>query len=235
MWTIASREYAAFFRLPVGWLVTALFVCLSAVIFTRSCLAPGQPATMREFFGLWWSILIIVAPSISMRLFSEELRTGTIETLLTSPVNEAALVVGKFLAAWMFLATILAPTICFVGVLWMLAAPDPGPILSGYIGVMLLGMLYLAAGTLVSSLTSSQTLAFLGAMFLLIGAEVAAQRLSGLLSEPWSGLVDGFSVQPRMADFARGVIDSAHVVFFVCAAVWCLGIATVLLQSRRWR
>jgi ABC-2 type transport system permease protein len=77
---IAGREYASFFRIPLGWVVVALFVCLSSIFFVDRAIVPGMPATMREFFGVWWALMLFLAPAVSMRLFSEELRSGTIET-----------------------------------------------------------------------------------------------------------------------------------------------------------
>ena len=145
---VATREFASFFRIPLGWVVIALFLCLSAVFFAQRTLVPGEPAEMRTFFGVWWFLLLFVTPAVSMRLVSEELRTGTIEPLLTAPVSEWTIVFGKYFAAVGFLAAMLLPSLVFVGVLEFLARPDYGAIGAGYLGLLLLGMLYLAVGTL---------------------------------------------------------------------------------------
>ncbi len=232
---IAAREYASFFRTPLGWVVIALFLFLSGIVFGYGTLHPGGPASMREFFNTCWSLLIVVAPAISMRLLSEELRTGTIEPLLTSPIAEAWIVLGKFLAAAAFLLTSLVPTLVFAGLLMVMSRPDPGPMLAGYAGIMLLGMLYLAVGTLLSCLTSSQTLAFLSTLFVLVLVEMGSQRLAVILPSPWNDLVMGLSSGVRVADFAKGVIDTSHVVFFVAASAWLLTTAAVTLRMRRWR
>jgi ABC-2 type transport system permease protein len=235
MWSITAREYASFFRVPLGWIVVALFLLLSGVIFTRQGLTPGQPATMRMFFRVWWTLLVVLAPAISMRLFSDELRSGTIESLLTAPVAEAMVVVGKYLGAVLFLLTMLAPTVVYVGLLETLSRPDYGPILAGYLGIVLLGMLYLAVGTLASALTASQTLAFLGAFFALFLVEVGGAALAPSAPAPIRQFLYALSANQRMDDFARGLIDSSHIVFFVGASAWLLMLATVVLESRRWR
>lgn len=235
VWAVAGREFASFFRVPLGWIVIALFLCLSSVFFTRNAIIPGEPATMREFFGVWWGLLIVICPAISMRLFSEEHRTGTIETVLTAPVSEASLVTGKFLAALMFLIAMLLPSLVFVAVLASLARPDFGPIVSGYLGLLLLGSLYIAIGCLSSSLTSSQTLAFLSTMFVLLALDIGPRQLGALLPEEIGRLVVNATPSLRMADFARGLIGSANAAFFLLTSFWFLALCVVLMQSRRWR
>ena len=232
---IAWREYASFFRVPLGWVVIALFVCLSSIFFVRAAIVPGTPASMRDFFGVWWALLLVVAPAISMRLFSEELRSGTIETALTAPVPDAVFVGGKYLAGLLFLGTMLAPTMLYAIVLETVSRPDFGPIASGYLGLGLLGMLYIAVGCVASSLTTSQTLAFLGTLFTLLALDVLSVRLGAEAPEGLRKILFALSPSVRAVDFARGLIDVSSVVFFFAASAWFLMIATVVIQSRRWR
>lgn len=235
VWAIAQREFASFFRLPLGWIVIALFVCLSSVFFTRSAIIPGEPATMRDFFGIWWGLLIVICPAISMRLFSEEHRTGTIESVMTAPVSEAALVAGKFFAGLMFLGAMLVPSLVYVAVLASLARPEFGPIVSGYLGLVLLGSLYLSIGCLASSLTSSQTLAFLATMFALLVIDIAPRQLAGLMPEGIGRLILNSTPSLRLGDFSRGLIGSASAAYFILTSFWFLAVTVVLMQSRRWR
>jgi ABC-2 type transport system permease protein len=233
--TVAMREYGSFFRIPLGWVVIALFMCLSAVFFAQRTLVPGNPAELREFFGIWWGLLLFISPAISMRLVSEELRSGTIEPMLTSPVGEWTIVMGKYLASVLFLITMLLPTLAFVGVLAWLSRPDHGAIGAGYLGLVLLGMLYLAVGTLASCLTSSQTLAFLGTLFVLFVLDLAPSRLAAQAPEQWAALLFKLSPSFRVADFARGLIDTSTIAFFVLGSFWFVALAAITLQSRRWR
>ncbi len=235
LFAIAAREYAAFFRVPLGWVVAALFLFISGWVFARGTLVPGQPASLREFFAAWWGLLVIICPAISMRVMSEELRSGTIEGLLTSPLSEVQIVVGKFLGAAAFLLTTLVPTLAYAGVLACLSKPDLGPIGSGYLGIGLLGCLYLAAGTLVSCLTSSQTLAFLATLFGLLASEVAALQLALRVGEPWNQVLTGLSANLRVIDFARGIIDTSHLGYFASAIVFFLTLAALAVRVRRWR
>lgn len=232
---IASREYASFFRTPLGWVVIALFIALSGVFFSSRVLQPGEPASLRPLFGIWWGLLLVVAPAISMRLFSDEIRTGTIEPLLTAPISEATIIAGKYAAAVLFLATMLAPSVVYVLILQSLAPVDPGPIAAGYLGILLLGMLYLAVGTLASVLTSSQTLAFLGTLFAFILLDLLAAVAGGALPSPIPDILFAISPNLRMADFAKGVIDTANIAYFLTMSFWFLAVAAIVLQSRRWR
>jgi ABC-2 type transport system permease protein len=190
---------------------------------------------MRDFFSIWWGLLIVICPAISMRLFSEEQRSGTIETVLTAPISEAALVAGKFLAGLMFLVAMLVPSLVYVIILASLARPDFGPIVAGYLGLILLGSLYLAIGCLASSLTSSQTLAFLSTMFALLLIDIAPRQLSAALPDSLGRLVLAVTPSLRLGDFARGLIGSANTAFFILASFWFLALSVVLMQSRRWR
>ncbi len=232
---LTSREFSSFFRTPLGWVVIATFFCLSSVFFVQTSLRPGEVATMRNFFSTWWGLLLFLAPAISMRLISEELRTNTIEPLLTAPVGESTVIASKYFAAVLFLVAMLLPTGVYVVVLDTLSRPDFGPILAGYLGLLLLGMLYLAVGTLASALTSSQTLAFLGTLFTLLLLDLVPHRFGPGLREPFDSLVTAVAPSIRMQDFARGLIDTSNVAFFLAASLWFLALAVLVLQSRRWR
>ncbi|MFT3685660.1 MAG: ABC transporter permease [Phycisphaerales bacterium] len=232
---IAKRELASYFRTPLGWVVLALFLFLSGFVFVRFSLQPGGPATMRDFFSFWWRILVVVSPAISMRLLAEEHRTGTIDPLLSSPVSELSVVVGKFFGAFGFLAACLTPTLVYVATLMLLSNPDPGPIYAGYLGVLLLGAFQLALGLLFSTLTSSQTLAFLATLVTLLVLEAASSYGVQWLPEPWDRVPSALSTDLRIADFAKGVIDTAHVSYFVIVTAWLCGLSAMVLRTRRWR
>ena len=121
---ISSRELAAYFRTPVGWVVTALYLALSSVVFAVLVLAPAEPASLRPFFGLSGWLLMFVAPAISMRLISDEIRSGTIEPLMTAPVSDWLIILGKYAGAVAFLAIMLLPTLVYPATLEALSNPD---------------------------------------------------------------------------------------------------------------
>jgi ABC-2 type transport system permease protein len=234
--TVAWREFASFFRSSIGWLVIALYLFLSGLWFAYDTINPGQPATMRALFGVSQWLLLIVAPAISMRLVSEELRSGTIEPLMTAPISDWHIVLGKYLAAVGFLIAMLLPTLLHVGVLELLASPDYGPVLAGYLGLILVGSCYLAVGLFFSSLTRNQIVAFLSTLFFfMLLAFVSGPNVASLVDEPLRSLLFGLSINLRVADFAKGVFDTSHAAFFVAMIVLFIALSVVGVESRRWR
>jgi ABC-2 type transport system permease protein len=233
---VARRELGSYFRTPAGWIILALYLFLSGLIFALSCLSPGATASMRDVFALSGWLLLPVAPAVSMRLIAEEIRAGTMESLASSPVSSASLVLGKYLGACGFLLAVIAPTLSYVAMLMAIAepAPDLGPMLSGYLCLVLLGAFYLAVGTVCSSLTSNATLAFMTAFFALL-ALLFASSAASFVPDHLKPALFALSINLRVGDFARGVIDTAHVVFFVSLSALMLFIAVAAVEIRRWR
>lgn len=234
--TLAMREFRSFFRVPTGWIVVALYLLMTGYVFAFGVLSPGAPATLREFFLVSQVFLIILTPAISMRLVSEELRSGTFEGLMTAPVTDLAIIAGKFGGALLFMLAMIAPTLVYVPILVWASdpAPDLGPVAAGYLSLILLGMLYLGVGTLASTLTSSQTLAFIGTfLFLFLVHMVTGASLS--MPPALAKVLAVAALRPRVEDFARGIIDTAHIAFFLTATAWFLVLAYISIQSRRWR
>ncbi|MFB3429342.1 MAG: ABC transporter permease subunit [Phycisphaerales bacterium] len=234
--TVAWREYASFFRSSIGWLVIALYLFLSGLWFAYDSITPGQPASMRALFSVSQWLLLIVAPAISMRLLSEELRSGTIEPLMTAPISDWHIVIGKYLAALAFLITMLLPTLIHVGVIELLASPDYGPILAGYLGLVFVGACYLAVGLFFSSLTRNQIVAFLSTLFFfMLLVFISSPNVAALVDEPFRSLLFGLSINLRIADFAKGVFDTSHAAFFLAFVVLFVVLSVVGVESRRWR
>lgn len=234
---IAGREFGSMFRTPVGWIVTALYALLTAVIFTGPTIDPGAPATLRYFFTPAAWLLLVVAPAISMRLFSEEYKAGTIEPLATAPVGPMTIILGKYAGALASVAAMLVPTLTYPVVLATLAdGPlDAGAIASGYLGLIFVAMLYLAIGTLVSTTTDSQVLAFLGTLITLVLIMVAAGPAALHAPAVLRPVLEELSVQSRAAVFAAGVLESRHAVFFLAASGALLAGAYASLTIREGR
>jgi ABC-2 type transport system permease protein len=235
---IATREFRSFFRLPVGWIVIALYLLLTGVIFAVAALVPGEPATLRGFFVASGFLMLPIAPAISMRLLSEEFRSGTAEPLMTSPVSDGSIVLGKYFGAAAFLIAMHVPTLVYPAVLLSVSEPaaDPGPIAAGYLSLLLLGLLYLSIGTLASALTANQVLAFIGTLlFLMIAHLVTSDAVTPALPDAVSQVVMRFSLTQRLDAFARGLIDTGNVAFFLGVSAWFVVLASVALESRRWR
>jgi ABC-2 type transport system permease protein len=231
---IARRDFASYFLTPTGYVVTALYLLFTGGFFLYG-FQPGQTATMRPVFeyGAW--ALLFIGPAISMRMISEEMRTGTAEMLMTAPVSEFSVIMGKFIAASWFLLVMLVPTVVYVVALEMYGRPDYGELSAGYMGVVCAGLAYLASGLFASTLTSSQLVAFMVALFFWLVLSVGAKMLPAYLPEPWSQLAVALDPDLRLRDFAIGLIDTANIAFFAGIAVFFLAAAVKSLEARRWR
>jgi len=236
--TIAKRELTSLFFSPVAYVVLGLFGLGASFLFLNQ-FVPGAQAQMR---GLLWSVLwlmVLLVPAISMRLLSEEFRSGTIEPLMTLPISDAQVVLGKWLGALGFFLALLIPIGILVVVLEFNADPDHGPILVGMLGLLMVGGLYLAIGTFASATTQNQIIAFLITCFIIL----LFSPLTGRLAQAqWVQARPGLEqaifyldVFGQFADFAKGIIDFGRVVFFVSGTGLFLFLATMTLQSRRWR
>lgn len=236
IWAVAQRELASYFRQPAGWIVIALMMFLMGVVFALVVLVPGRPASMRAFFEASGWLLLPVAPAISMRLLAEELRSGTIEHLCTAPISTAALILGKYCGAVGFLAAMLAPTLALPLLLWIFSdpRPDAGPVIAGYLCLLLLGMLYLSLGLLASACTTNATLAFLVTLFAILGLLLVGSASQVAWLPEWTrNACEGLSTRWRIADFAKGVIDSAHIVYFLTLSALLLLLTGSMLHLRR--
>lgn len=232
---VAWREYAAFFRTSMGWVIVALYLVLAGVWIGFGAIRPGEPASLRIFFASSQWLLLAVAPAVSMRLLSEEFRSGTFEVLQTSPTSDWAVALAKFLAGWGVVLTMLAPSLVGVAVLEVVADPDYGPIASGYAGLVLLGGTYIAAGLLMSSLTQNQVVAFVATVALFLGWWFATTTGAAMAGEAWGRTLRALALGPRISDFARGVIDTGNVVFFLSVTGWFVCMSALSLETRRWR
>lgn len=232
---IASRELTSFFYSPIAYVVTCLFMLLAGFFFLTVTFQPDQPAELRRLFTVIVWILIAVVPAISMRLMSEELRSGTIEPLMTSPVSDLQVIAGKWLGSLAFFILMLAPTIAYVIIIEIHADPDYGPILSGYTGLILVGGLYLAIGSFASSLTRNQIIAFILTVFTILIFTIAAALAPRFLPNSLAPVASYLNVNRQYDDFSKGLIDISNIVFFLSAIAFFLTLAVKALESRKWR
>src|SRR5450432_464162 len=156
--TIARRELASYFHSPIAYVAMFAFLLAAGGLFWED-FQPGHPAAMRTIFEWMVWLLVIIVPLLCMGLLAQEWASGTIETMMTAPVGETDMVIGKFLGSFGFFVVLLSPTLLYVLMLLMYGRPDFGPILSGYIGILLVGALFNAVGLFCSSLTKSQVVA----------------------------------------------------------------------------
>jgi ABC-2 type transport system permease protein len=234
--TIARREISSFFYSPIAYVALTLFLAVAGFYF-QSDFEPGQPAGLRNVFDRMVLTLVFVIPVLCMGLLAQEWSSGTIESLMTAPVGESDVVLGKFLGALGFFVVLLSPTLAYVLLLRMYSHLDFGPIFSGYLGLLLVGAMFVAVGLFCSSLTRSQVVAAVIAVAILFVVTIAPFLLQANLSQLsafWRGVADQ-GVYTRYIDFSKGVIDSGHVVFFLAITAVFLFLTVKVLESRRWK
>jgi ABC-2 type transport system permease protein len=171
-----------------------------------------------------------------MKLLADEQRMGTIELLLTSPIHDWQVVVGKFLGSLiLFVVMFLGPTLFYVLILKAFGTPDLGPILTGYLGILLLGASFLAIGVFTSSLTQNQVIAYFTGLVILLLLWIADAGSNMAGAGTVSDVLSYIAVTRHYDDFFRGVVDTTHIIYSLSVIAISLFLATQVLQTRRWR
>ena len=238
MWktlALARREDQAYFNSAMAYVVMAIYLAITAVFFCLEDFVPGRLAQMQTFF--FWAnwILVFVVPIMTMRLVSEEKARGTIETLMTAPVTDTQVVLGKFLGAMLFFLRLVALTLIYVLTLVWFSTPEVGPILAGYVGLLLVGMLYVAIGLLASVCTRFQIVSAMVSMVFLSIMTMLCYYMAQYAA-PWGRKMLWFvGFTARYQNFVKGTIAVEDVVFFLSLTALALFLSVKVLESRKWR
>jgi ABC-2 type transport system permease protein len=238
-----TRELRAYFFSPLAYIVAALLLLVNGLVFALIVSYLNDPraqagAPLELFFGqtvYFWLVLLFVAPVLTMRLLSEERRSGTIEVLMTAPVTEGQVVVGKYLAALIFYTFLWLPTLAYPGLLAYYSEVDWGPVAAGYLGVLGIGALFLSVGVLASALTGSQLVAAILTFALLIPLFTFG-LLENLFSDPAARQVFAYlNLWQHMDEFGKGIVDTRRLVYYLSATVLFLFLSARALEARKWR
>lgn len=232
--TLARRELTAQFFSPIAYVIGAAFLLLTAAWFFLN-LRIGGEASLRPLFDGMAVLMIFAVPLLTMGLLSKEFDSGTIETLMTSPVTDTQVVLGKFLGVLVYYLILLATTLVFLGLMAAFGRPDIGVAAAGYLGMILLGAAYLSVGIFASALTRHQILAAVAAIGILAFFALLMGFVVGLGMRPWADLAAKLNAMAYFRDFSRGVFDSRGLVYFVSATALFLFLSVKVLESRRWR
>jgi ABC-2 type transport system permease protein len=238
---VCRRELGSYFGSFVAYVLIAVFLVLSGYFFYSDLIFFILFGGFALPTGLWQFVFIVmrfvamlVLPLVTMRLFAEEKRLGTIELLWTYPVRDGEIVAGKFLAAWIFFLVMLAATLVNPIVFYQFHAFDVGPVAAGYLGMVFIGTAFIACGMFVSSLTEHQMVSAMGTYGILVlfwfltwNEEIASQGLVRVLL--------GLSLFDHFYNFSRGVIDTRSVVYFLLFIAFFLFLTWQSLKTRTWR
>ncbi|QDU66638.1 ABC transporter permease [Engelhardtia mirabilis] len=236
---IATRELGAYFDSAIAYVYTIAFVALAGSIFMNEFFLAGR-ADMTPFFDLLPLLLAVFLPAITMRLWAEEAQKRTIELLLTLPIRPAQAVLGKFAAALALYGVFLACTLPIPIMIGVLGDPDVGRIVSGYLGLVLFGAMFLALGMFTSALTGDQIVAYVlatvaGIALVLVGDERVVSVLDGLFPGLTIGstLYDTLAVLPPYESFVRGLVELPAVLYFVGLSAALLWANALVLRISR--
>lgn len=250
---IARRELGSFFASPLGYVIAGLFLLITGIFFYMivrfyaldSMQAGMNPmlaerldiheGVVRPFYQNLGFIFLLVVPLLSMRLLSEEKKQGTAELLLTAPIRTHEIVLGKYAGALAFLLVLLVLTFQYPIFLSLSGATPPvGPLLSAFLGVLLLGAAFLSVGLFMSSLTENQIVAAICSFLVLL-----VFWMAGIVGQLAAGAAEGvfrsISLIENAEDFSKGIIDTRHVVFFASFIAFNLFLTQRSVDSRRWR
>ena len=248
---IAQKELKSYFASPIAYIVIGLFAlfygyffALMMQVFVRNSMNAGGgmgPQAMninqdmlRPVMQNVTVLLLFIMPAITMRTFAEERRSGTIELLLTSPLTDLEIILGKFFGALSLYGLMLAVTLVHMGVLFVYGQPEWKPIATSYLGLMLLGGSFLAVGLFISTLTTNQIVSYIltFSVFLLLWIiSWIGSISSGMVTDVTSYL----SIIEHFDDFSKGVIDTSHIIYYVSFITFGLFLTAKSVDTERWR
>ena len=232
---ICSKELGTFLPSPMAYIVSAIFIGLSGASFTTYLAQSSYSDTsIRGFLEAAQLLILLFSTLLTMRLISEERKLGTWELLLTAPVQDYEIVLGKFFSSLIILAGMLIMTLYFPVLLMIFGDPDTGPILTSYLGLLLLGSASLAIGIFASSLTPNQIVAAVVAGGILFGLWFLGM-VGNLIPQPVGEILSYFSLSQHFPGFVRGIVDTRDVIYYLSVTAVFLFLSVRSIETERWR
>lgn len=233
--TIFLKELAVYFNSPIAYIFTAIFLVVSSWLFWQDFFLVGQ-ANIRNYLSLLPWLLLFLTPAITMRLWSEEKRMGTLEILLTLPVRDSEVVWGKYLSSLAFLLFNLILSLTIPITVSLLGSLDWGTVAGGYLGALFLGAAYLALGMYISSLSKNQIISLLVAIvanfvFYIIGSGYVVDLFGAWLAS----IISFVGLSSHFSNIAKGVIDSRDLIYYLSFIGLFLFLNIKSLASRHWK
>ncbi|MGD0094207.1 MAG: ABC transporter permease subunit [Planctomycetota bacterium] len=236
--SVLRREFGSYFNTAIGYVIMAAFLLLTCLLYVNGLFLRGT-AEMREYFGQMPVLMLFFVPAISMRLWSEERKLGTMEVLMTMPLKSWQAVLGKYLAALLFMLVMLGLSLHLPIVMkwWLHGNPDVGQIVAGYAGALVLGMIYLSIGAFASSITSDQIVAFVIALgisfvFFLMGQQDVLAWIKEW-SPATAEIVERFGVDYHFQSITRGVLDTRDILYALTITGLFLFLNVLVVERRR--
>jgi ABC-2 type transport system permease protein len=230
--TIFKKELRSYFNSAVAYVVIVVFLAIVGWLYTSSMFLINV-ASLRLMFEWIPLVFLFVVPAVTMRLLAEEKKVGTIELLTTKPLHDWEIVAGKFLAAWALIGVALLPTLIYYITVAFLGDIDNGPVIGGYLGLLLMAGVYVAIGLLASSVTENQIVAFIVGLLLMF-AFFMMDKVLIFVPDFMTSVVEYLGIDFHFSNIARGVIDSRDIVYFGSVLGFTLYLSVVSLEKRKW-
>ena len=230
---LARREINAAFLSLLAWIVLAVFLIFSGFFFWLFA-SRTHEASLLDTVGIISFFFLVATPLLTMRLLSEEYRSGTIETLMTAPVTEWQVILGKFIGALAFYAAMLLPTLAYAAILLALGKPDVGVMFSSYLGLVAMGCEFIALGLFCSTVTHNQIVAAVFALVLLLVLWVIG-AVGDFLPAALRSSVEYLGTMPHLNAFSAGRVAFRDLFYFFSLTVFWLFLSVRVLESKRWR
>ncbi|MBT4482808.1 MAG: ABC transporter permease [Candidatus Latescibacteria bacterium] len=229
---IFRREISSYFFSPVAYIVISVFLLIVGWFFSSELFLANE-ASLRSVFSFTPFVFIFFIPAITMRLMSEEQKSGTIELLFTMPISDIDIVLGKYLAGLGLLMAALAFTFPYALTVMFFGEPDMGMLVSGYLGLILMGASYVAIGMFASTVSKNQVVSFIIAFFIIFSLFMLNKFLI-LIPPRLVPVFQYLSIDYHFENISRGVIDSRDIVYYLSLIVFMLSLAKLSLESRKW-
>jgi len=232
---VFKKEYKTYFNTPIAYIIITVFLLITNWLFYKGFFLINQ-ATMRSFFGSMPWIFLFFVPAITMRLWAEEKRSGAIELIMTLPLKDIEVILGKYLASLVFLIITILLTLSIPITLSYMGEPDNGPIIGGYLGIIFLGSAYLAIGAFISSLTKNQIIAFILSIAVCFGLFIVGENIV-LMNVPYfiAPFLEYMGLGSHFASISRGVIDTRDIIYYLSIVVFFIYLNIRSVESRKWR
>jgi ABC-2 type transport system permease protein len=225
-----TKELKSYFNSPIAYIVITIYLVFTGFFFFKDFFYFNQ-AEMRNLFQMMPLMLCFVVPAVTMRLLSEERQSGSFEILMTLPVSSRDIALGKFLAGTLFSVVMISPTLIYLVTVVMLGSPDFGPVIGGYIGVILLSAAYTSIGLLASSFTRNQIVSFISAWAACFSLWLIDKAVIFLPSK--LGFISYFGTDYHFQNIAKGLIDSRDIIYFISICALSLMFTVKVIEERR--
>ena len=229
---IFRREIFAYFYSPMAYIVITVFLIITGWFFTSEMFLSNE-SSLRSVFSIIPFIFIFFVPAITMRLLSEERKSGTIELLFTMPISDMEIILGKYFAGLGLIVVGLLFTLPYSLTIIVLGEPDIGMLITGYLGLILMGAAYVAIGIFASTISKNQVVAFIIA-FIIIFFLWLINKFLMLIPPPFIPVLQYLSIDYHYENIGRGVIDSRDIAYYLSLVVFMLSLAKLSLESRKW-